>query len=870
MAGSLTPQTITTGLTGLDDILDGLRTGDNVVWRVQQIEDYRRFVIPFVEAALAEDRDIIYLRFGQHAPLINEQAGVTVVTVDALGGFEPFTARVWQLIEDYGRGAFYVCDCLSDLLEAWVTDTMVGNFFRVVCPFLFELDTVAWFALYPHSHSHQTLNRIRETTQVLVDLHRTDDDVLYLQPVKVWQRHSPTMFLLHRQQGGDFRPITDSSEATRLQADLEQRRNLIREEQLLDYWDRLFLRVSEQSRAESDPDESQALLKQVLSVLMGRDERMLSLAGQYFRLQDVLAIRDRLIGTGFIGGKAAGMLLARRILEQRDPECWQQALEPHDSWYLGSDLFYAFLVHNGCWPGLMRQRTEAGYFEEAEPLRQRILQGGMPPEVRVELERMLDYYGQYPILVRSSSLLEDGFGNAFAGKYESIFLINQGDPESRLEALEEAIRTIYASTLSEDALVYRQQRGLAGQEEPMALLVQRVNGRYHQRYYLPDAAGVGVSRNAFVWDEGMDPEAGMARLVLGMGTRAVDRIEGDHAAVIALDQPHRSPYRSRDERYRFTQHMVDLLDLEGQGLQSVALRDLAPCIPPELLRYMTEEDREASRRARDMGLASPVLRLTFDPLLRETGFVDLLRRMLDTLENAYDHPVDVEFTLHMNEQGVPTMNLVQCRPLATTGRNRPVALPEHIEPERLWFSTRGHFMGGNVDMGLDWVIRVSPEHYAQLDQTGRYRVARLIGQINRSLAHKQGQILLMGPGRWGTSSPELGVPVRFADISQVSVLVEEAAMGGRMVPDLSYGSHFFQDLVETGIVYVALFPEQRDTHYRPEWLEALPAVSLGELGMTDEGKCAAREAIRVHDVSRTGLRLMADLVAQRLACFAER
>src|SRR5690606_774107 len=123
---------VSTGLPGLDQVLDGLRIGDNVVWRVSDLDDYRRFVAPFVAAAATTGRRIIYLRFGQHPPLVSGTDNIRVVSLDALGGFEAFTSQVWRLIEEHGRGAFYICDCLSDLLDAWATDTMVGNFFRVV------------------------------------------------------------------------------------------------------------------------------------------------------------------------------------------------------------------------------------------------------------------------------------------------------------------------------------------------------------------------------------------------------------------------------------------------------------------------------------------------------------------------------------------------------------------------------------------------------------------------------------------------------------------------------------------------------------------------------------------------------------------
>lgn len=860
------PAVVSTGVPGLDQVLDGLRIGDNVVWRVEDLTDYRRFVQPFVASALAQQRAIVYLRFGQHPPLVESGAGIRVVDIDALRGFEAFTRHVHQLITEYGRGAFYVCDCLSDLLNAWATDHMVGNFFRVVCPYLYELDTVAYFALHPRNHSHITLARIRETTQVLIDVHRAAEE-MQIQPVKVWQRHSPTMFLPHRQRGERFLPVIDSSDATRLQAMLEQRQHPDNQQRLLDYWDRLFLNASEALAKGTDAATRADVQERILQVLISRDERMLTLARRHLDLEDLLVVRSRMIGSGYIGGKAVGMLLARKMLLSADPERWTRFLEPHDSHFLGSDVYYSYLVHNGWWPRLMRQRSEAGYFDEARTLREHMLHGDIPAEVRLELERMLDHYGQYPILVRSSSLLEDGFGNAFAGKYESVFCVNQGDPEERLARLEAAIRRVYASTMSDEALRYRHQRGMADQEEPMALLLQRVNGRYHGPFYLPDAAGVGVSRNIFAWDPSMDPNAGMLRLVMGLGTRAVDRIEGDHACVVALDQPRKRPFRSRDDTYRFSQHTVDVLDIAANRHRSIPLRELSRIAPDLPLARLGEPDREAAARARELGDTDPVWRLSFTPLLQDTGFAALTRAMLSTLEAAYAHPVDVEFTVHLDIDGTPSLNPVQCRPLATLGIDRVVELPERIEPERLFFASNGHFMGGNMDLAIARVIHVDGLRYSALSLPRKHAVARLVGRLNQMLPSSgSGSTLLIGPGRWGTGSPELGVPVRFSEIDRVAVLVEVAELGAGMVPDLSFGAHFFLDLVESRIGYVALFPSEPGCEFHPQWLTSLPAEALpvdAEEGIDTE----VTAAVGLYDVREQDLRVVADVVRQRLVCY---
>jgi phosphoenolpyruvate synthase/pyruvate phosphate dikinase len=198
-------------------------------------------------------------------------------------------------------------------------------------------------------------------------------------------------------------------------------------------------------------------------------------------------------------------------------------LEHHDSFYIGSDVFYSYIVQNGWWKLFIAHKTKEGYFSKASEMKQRMLKGVFPEEIKEQFQLMLEYFGQSPIIVRSSSLLEDAFGSAFSGKYESFFCVNQGAPEKRYENFEDAVRKIFAGTMNEDALAYRLQRGLDQMDEQMALLVQRVSGAYRKNYFFPELAGVGLSHNPFVWRKGMDAKAGMLRLVFGLGTRAVNQ-----------------------------------------------------------------------------------------------------------------------------------------------------------------------------------------------------------------------------------------------------------------------------------------------------------------------------------------------------------
>ncbi|NTW77729.1 MAG: phosphoenolpyruvate synthase, partial [Syntrophaceae bacterium] len=410
---------VSTGIKGLDKTLNYLQMGDNVVFTVENIEEYKTFVNPFVKNALEKGKRVVYMRFATHAPLLETTGKVIVYELNANTGFESFSTQVHNIIKQEGRDVFYVFDCLSDLILYWATDLMINNFFVITCPYLFELNTVAYFAIIRNRHSFKTITRIRETTQVLLDIYSFKGR-LYVHPVKAWQRYSPTMFLPHLMKNDEFIPIMNSADASNLFSYLNKT-GTTGAERNLDYWDRIFIKAKALQDNNQDKDKREEMIEQLSRMLIGREKRILGLIKKYFTLEDLIEIKERLIGTGFIGGKAAGMLLARNILRQDTSVKWSRYLEMHDSFYIGSDIFYSYIVQNGWWQDFMSHKTRENYFESAAQLQRKMLKGKFPEEIREHFQLMLEYYGQSPIIVRSSSLLEDAFGNAFAGKYESYF-----------------------------------------------------------------------------------------------------------------------------------------------------------------------------------------------------------------------------------------------------------------------------------------------------------------------------------------------------------------------------------------------------------------------------------------------------------------
>ena len=300
------------GYPQLDAILDHIRIGDNVVWQVTDIDEFRMFAVPFVRQAAADGREIIYVRFARHAPVLTDLTGVRLVEFDPDAGFEAFTVAIHDEITRAGREAFYVFDCLSELQSVWYTDLMMGNFFRVTCPYLFELDTVAYFPILRGRHSYDAIARIRETTQLLLDVY-SDENQVYVHPIKVWERNSETMFQPHgcRRNTGEFRLLENGVSISRYYQTIQEIRSRS-QDQSADSYDRFFS-VARQAWAEGrfTPE----MEDQIIDSTMTKDAHLKSLVKRYFKPGDYFQLRDRMIGSGAIGGKACGMLLARKIAE---------------------------------------------------------------------------------------------------------------------------------------------------------------------------------------------------------------------------------------------------------------------------------------------------------------------------------------------------------------------------------------------------------------------------------------------------------------------------------------------------------------------------------------------------------------------------
>ncbi|HTX78510.1 MAG TPA: PEP/pyruvate-binding domain-containing protein, partial [Longilinea sp.] len=439
---------------------------------------------------------------------------------------------------------------------------------------------------------------------------------------------------------------------------------------------------AERARYEARLQELKVVL---IRNLISDQLRYVKIAKEFFTIADLAEIRSRKIGRGRIGGKAAGMLLASRILKNLASDEVLSCLQAAESYFIGSDEMYNFMAINNLvhWND-QKYKSEDEMRSDYPRIVKAFEAGEFAPDILDNLQNMLHSVEGMPLIVRSSSLLEDNFGTSFAGKYDSIFLPNQGNKKQNLRALTRAIAAVYASTLNADALLYRRNKGLQDYDERMGLLIQVVQGERFGRYFFPMGAGVAFSRNLYRWAPQIRREDGFVRLVWGMGTRAVDRVGNDFPRLIALSHPLLRPSTDPRAIRRYSQQYIDLIDVEENKFKTLpAEQVLSSDYPP--LRYLAQVEEEGyfvSLRSKVFDGEHQHLVLTFDELLRQTSFASRMRTILSILEKSYHTPVDVEFTISLkeNQNNKPTLvlTILQCRPQSYMVETEQVQLPHDL------------------------------------------------------------------------------------------------------------------------------------------------------------------------------------------------
>jgi pyruvate, water dikinase len=595
-------------------------------------------------------------------------------------------------------------------------------------------------------------------------------------------------------------------------------------------------------------------------------------AKDYIEVRDFHDLTRRIVSPprshGRLGGKGAGLFLATQIVRKSTE--FQELLggiRMPRTWYLTSDGILNFIEFNELEDLYNRKYLEIDQVRREYPHVVQVFKNStLPPEIVKGLSLALDDFEDRPLIVRSSSLLEDRVGAAFSGKYKSLFLANQGTKAERLSALTDAVSEVYASVFGPDPIEYRAERGLLDVHEEMGILIQEVVGTRVGKYFLPTFAGVAFSNNEFRWSPRIRREDGLVRLVPGLGTRAVDRLGDDYPVLAAPGQPGLRVNVTPDEIVRYAPKKADVINLESRSFETVELADLVACCGPDLPGFaevlsVSEDERLHRPMLVDWEARKGLFVATFDGLLSGTPFLARMKTLLKLLADATGGPVDIEFASDGKD-----LFLLQCRPQSFAKTEESEPIPRDLVPERVVFEARRYVSHGLVPE-ITHIVYVDPDGYHALpDLQNLKRVGRAVGRLNKVLPKRQ--FILMGPGRWGSRGDvKLGVPVGYSDISNTAVLIEIARRRGGYVPDVSFGTHFFQDLVEASIRYLPLFPDDPDILFGESFLKTSP----NELGDLAPEFADLASVVRVIDIPKTTaglvLRVVMDAEADRAVGF---
>jgi len=578
-------------------------------------------------------------------------------------------------------------------------------------------------------------------------------------------------------------------------------------------------------------EEAEGIRVALISRFISNQLPFISLSKNYITIRDTDAILQRTLFSrrrpGKLGGKAAGMILAQKILlptlVKPDPEL-DDTIRVPDTWYLNSGVFSEFLDRNNLYifhsfKYKDRESIEKDFLRIEEQFRF----ATFAPEVVEDFRKILAEIGEHPIIIRSSSMLEDNFGLAFSGKYQSIFLTNQGDLETRLSAFIVGLKMVFASTFGPDPILYRRDHGLLDYDERMAMVVQKVVGQRFGDYFFPFAAGVMFSRNVYAWNPKIRKEAGLVRLVFGLGTRAVDRVGSDYPRMVPLSHPQLRPEVTADQIKKYSQKQIDVLNLRKGVLETVDFRSLVAQVDHPDLFYavaVQQDDHLAAPLFKTQRLQEQELCLTFENLLTKTKFVALARKALTRIEAAYGRPVDVEFAWDGSR-----LYILQCRSLSMRKEAQAVSVPTDLPQDRTLFATQAGLSTGAVG-DLEYLVYVDPRAYDRLPTyEAKLRIASVVNLLNKQLGDKR--YALMGPGRWGSNDINLGVRVSYSNINKARLLVEIAFAREGYTPEVSYGTHFFQDLVEADITIVPLFPDDPGSYLNETFVTTAPNLLAG-------------------------------------------
>lgn len=523
------------------------------------------------------------------------------------------------------------------------------------------------------------------------------------------------------------------------------------------------------------------------------------------------------IGTGSLGGKARGIafintfLKSSRIMFRFE----NVTVQIPKTVVLTTDVFERFMELNNLYDFALSDQPDPAMLD-------RFLQARLPDDVMKDLETIVNGI-QHPLAVRSSSLLEDSYLQPFAGVYSTYFTPNSSpDAATRVRHLADAVKGVFASTYYRGSKRYAEATHNLIDEEKMAVIIQEVTGHRSGNLFFPSFSGVARSLN-FYPIQSEQAQEGVANVALGMGKTIVDggvslRFSPAHPRKVLQLSSAKQALRSTQKRFYAIN--LDAPDFrvttdEGTGLITVDVQDIKD--DPTVRFLLSTHDFENDVIKDDPDAPGRKV-VTFASILKHKMFplADILKVLLEMGQQHMSVPVEIEFAAQLDPQGVQKFKFLQIRPIVEGAENETVNL-EGIDPQDTVVVANIALGNGTYEDIRD-VVYVRPDTF---NPANTKAIVEAVDRINRTFTGDRGYILI-GPGRWGSSDPWLGVPVQWANITQSRIIVEAGLQDFQVEP--SQGSHFFQNLTSFRVAYLTINPHFKDGSYDVAFLDAQPAV----------------------------------------------
>lgn len=523
------------------------------------------------------------------------------------------------------------------------------------------------------------------------------------------------------------------------------------------------------------------------------------------------------IGQGSLGGKGRGLAFIDSIIKKY-PICDNfdgVTVSIPRTVVLCTDIFDQFMEENNLYPIALSDAPD-------EEILRCFINAKLPSQLKDDFLALFEVIDK-PLAIRSSSLLEDSHYQPFAGIYSTYMVPRLDNKEEMLHLLGDAIKSVYASVFYADSKAYMTATSNLIDQEKMAIIIQEVAGAEHDGYYYPSFAGVGRSLNYYPINDEM-PEDGVAEIAVGLGKYIVD---GGLALRFSPRHPDKVLQTSTlDLALRDTQTQLYALDLkdvggfkvdDGFNIKKIRVQDAAK---NGSLRYMVSTFDPYDQVIRDSEYGNGRRVVTFANVLQHKAFplAEIVDFMLSEGEKEMRRPVEIEFAGCIDKHGETKGNVywLQIRPIV----DRKEMLDEkimHTSDSQLIMKTSSALGHGMMD-GVTDVVYVKTQNFSSFNNP---MVAREIEKLNKSYVEADKGYILIGPGRWGSSDPALGIPVKWAHISAARVIAETALPGYRIEP--SQGTHFFQNLTSFGVGYFTINDKNGDI-CDIEYLDSMPAV----------------------------------------------